>query len=298
MMNFADLNLGTACFRVLRAGAQTTLQDLGRPGLKDVGIPVGGVMDRQALARLNAILGNAPTAAAYEMLWGGLEVECLADCLMAYTGDVQGWIGAQAIPRDRTIALRAGDRCRFQAQGRCLWSYLSIAGGWASATWFGSASVWPLGGMGHALCDGDVLYAQDPTSSLPPGIAARYAAPYPTHDVSPLRVWRGPQWELFSPAAREVFFSSTWSISQQSNRAGYRLSGPTIEVPTRQLISEPIRLGSIQVPADGQPIVLLNDGPTLGGYHKLALLHHDELDRFRQLLPNSSVSFCLIDECS
>jgi len=294
-MSSPPFSHGTACFRVLRAGASTTLQDAGRKGVKGLGIPVGGAMDQRALRRLNAVLANDAGCAAYEMLWGGLEGECLADCLIAYTGDVQGWVGAHPMERDRTIALRAGDRCHFRAHGKSLWSYLGIAGGWAAPQWFGSASVWPLGEMGQALREGDILYAQQPSATLPPSIGARYAAPYPPDEEVPFRIWRGPQWELFAASARESLLSCPWTISLQSNRAGYRLSGPVIEVPAQQLISEPTLIGSIQVPADGQPIVLLNDGPTLGGYHKVALLHPDDLDRFRQLPPHSPLTFSLIE---
>lgn len=291
----ALLPASDALFRVIHAGAMTGLQDGGRPGLKRFGIPAGGAMNLHSIERLNQLFHQEPHTAAWEMLWASLQVECLRDCCIAYAGDARGFLNESPIPAERTIPLRCGDLLRFQARGQSLWTYFSVGGGWHGPQWFGSQSVWPDGGMGRYLADGDFLYAaQSPLWQLPEGVSARYLRPEARWENVPFRVWTGPQWLDFPAVARECFFQSTWRISAQSNRAGFRLQGPELATPTGQLISEPTVLGSIQVPANGQPIVLLNDGPTVGGYAKIAVLHPDDLDRFRQSPPGKTISFTLL----
>lgn len=281
-------------FRVIHAGAMTSLQDGGRPGLKRYGIPPGGAMDLRLITRLNRLFHQAPYTAAWEMLWASLHAECLRDCCIAYAGDAQGYLNEAPIPAERTIVIRCGDRLRFQARGQSLWTYLSVGGGWHGPQWFGSQSAWPDGGMGRYLREGDVLCAAETQRwQLPAGVASRFLRAEEASENKPFRVFAGPQWLDFPEVSREIFFQSTWRISEQSNRAGFRLQGPALSVPPGQLISEPTVLGSIQIPANGQPIVLLNDGPTVGGYAKIAVLHPDDLDRFRQSPPGRTLSFTL-----
>lgn len=284
-----------ALFRVIHAGAITSLQDGGRIGLKQYGIPSGGAMDLRAIERLNRLFEQAPHTAAWEMLWASLYAECLSDCHIAYAGDAQGYLNEAPFPAERTTLVRRSDRLRFVAKGQLLWTYLSVGGGWAGPQWFGSQSTWPDGGMGRYLSDGDVLYSAAALAwRLPDGVSARFLRTENGGENAPFRVYAGPQWQDFPESSQAQLFSSEWRISEQSNRAGFRLQGPPLSVPAGQLLSEPTVLGSIQVPASGQPIVLLNDGPTVGGYAKIALLHPDELDRFRQSPPGRTLSFTLI----
>lgn len=283
-----------ALFRVVHAGAMTGLQERGRAGLKSYGIPCGGAMDQAALARANRLFDQAPDTAAWEMLWGGLVIECLKDCWIAFSGDAQGWLNDKMVDADRTLHLRCGDVLRFRAAGKSLWTYLATPGGWQGPRWFGSQSVWPDGGMGQHLREGDFLFAaSDHAWSLPAGIAARFLRPLKAEKSSPIRVAVGPQWHDFPPSSRELFLQSHWTISPQSNRAGFRLQGPALTAPAQELISEPTLLGSIQVPANGQPIILLNDGPTIGGYAKIAVIRPDDLDRLRRMPPGQSLHFSL-----
>jgi biotin-dependent carboxylase-like uncharacterized protein len=285
----------TALFRVIHAGAMTGLQDGGRPGRKAFGIPPGGAMDLHSIERLNRLFNQVPHTAAWEMLWASLHAECLRDCVIAYAGDAQGYVNECPIPAERTILIRCGDRLRFQARGQSLWTYLAVGGGWHGPRWFGSQSVWPDGGMGRYLTDGDILCAAGTEIwQLPQGVSARLLRSEDASENTSFRVYQGPQWLEFREDSRELFFQSSWCISQQSNRAGFRLQGPALSVPQGQLISEPTVLGSIQVPANGQPIVLLNDGPTVGGYAKIAVLHPDDLNRFRQSPPGRIITFSLV----
>ena len=284
-----------AVFRVIHPGPRTSLQDAGRRGLKSLGIPQGGAMDPGIVTRLNRLFDQHPLTAAYEMLWAGLQLECLRDAWIAYGGAARGLLDARSVAAERTMLVRKGQTLQLQAEARGLWSYLSIAGGWCGDEWFGSQSVWPEGGMGTCLRENDWLGAASLSAWNPPeGVAARFLRPQAHRSNEPIRVQPGPQWSEFPSSSKHRFFQTTWQVSLQSNRAGFRLQGEKLEVPSHQLISEPTLLGSIQVPQDGQPIVLLNDGPTIGGYHKIAVNHRDDLDRFRQTPPGQHLQFSLI----
>jgi 5-oxoprolinase (ATP-hydrolysing) subunit C len=284
-----------AVFRVLRAGPRTSLQDAGRAGLKCWGIPASGAMDLGVVEDLNRLFDQDPHTAAYEMLWAGVELLCLRDSWIAFGGAARGFLQNERVAAGRTIRVKSGQTLRLEADAGGLWSYLTIAGAWRGERWFGSQSVWPEGGMRSCLRMHDLLYRQsDRAWECPPGVNARFVSQAPTAGHDAIRVWKGPQWDAFATDAIEKFFLTEWRISEQSSRAGYRLQGSGIHAPSTQLISEPTLLGSIQVPGNGQPIVLLNDGPTIGGYHKIALIHPDDLDRFRQTPPGRNVRFTLI----
>ncbi len=284
-----------AVFRVLRAGPRTSLQDAGRRGMKWIGMPPGGAMDLGILERLNRLFDQHPHTAALEMLWAGLQLECLSDVWIAYGGAAKAFLERDPIDAERTIFVRYGKTLRFQADDSGLWSYLVLAGGWYGKSWYRSLSVWPEKGIGKSLEDHDLLFAASSDRWNPPrGIAARFSKPQDPPENCSIRVYPGPQWREFSESSKHHFFEISWEISMQISRAGYRLKGGKIETPSRQLISEPTLVGSIQIPPDGQPIVLLNDGPTIGGYHKIAMIHRDDLDRFRQMPPGQHVNFSLI----
>lgn len=284
-----------AIFRVIHPGPRTSLQDSGRRGLKNLGIPIGGAMDLGLVARLNQLFDQHPCSAAYEMLWAGLQLECLCDAWIAYGGAALGFLDARPVAAERTIRVKQGQNLHFRADPRGLWSYLSTAGGWHGERWFGSQSVWPEGRMGQCLRANELLCAASIDAwQTPAGVAARFLRPQAPAIHQPIRVSQGPQWQEFPASTRARFFQTTWQVSTHSNRAGFRLQGEKLETPSHQLISEPTLLGSIQIPRDGQPIVLLNDGPTIGGYHKIGVIHRDDLDRFRQTPPGQDVSFSLI----
>ncbi len=285
-----------AVLRVLSAGMHSSVQDLGRPGLKKWGVPRGGVMDRSVFHAVNHILGNSRTAAVVEILLGNVRFECLCDTWVVLGGAGQGYVNGRAIRRMRTERLHKGDQLFIPHPQHGIWSYLAVEGGWSGDEWLDSRSVWPAAGMGRLLVSNDILDRDsDYSLDLPKSVAARYMTgfelePRKTTDI---RVWRGPQWMWFSESAQRDFFLNPWKISTRSNRAGYRLEGAAVAGPRQQMISEPIVIGSIQIPPDGKPIVLLNDGPTIGGYPKLALIDDADLDRFCQIAPGDHCIFLL-----
>jgi biotin-dependent carboxylase-like uncharacterized protein len=283
-------------FEVLDPGLSATLQDQGRPGWRRFGVPSSGAMDDHAAGWANRLLGNSPEAPVLELLLQGAKFTVLQNTWMAITGaEVQA-----NVPRWRAVRVTAGEVIQISHNYSGLWIYLAVESGFAAPRLLGSASVYQRGRLGKSLAHGDVLRrAPGPGFQLPPGVAGRMVAlderrHYNT--PSPLRVWPGPQWNSFSEVDRAAFFANAWTVQSQSDRVGYRLAGPVLKPQPAQLISEPVRVGSIQVPENGQPIVIMRDGPTVGGYPKLGLIDAADLSWLAQCRPGESVRFRSADE--
>lgn len=274
---------------VLSPGLLTTVQDGGRPGWRRFGIPPGGVMDRGAWHRANRLLHNKLDCPVLECLQG-TRLRVLHETAVATAG---AW-GALA------WTARPGEVIEFPASLAGVWHVLALPGGIAAERFLDSASVCARARIGAPLAKGDVVAGLgNPDAALPPGVKCRH--PVSTEadfDLdSPLRVWPGPQWAQFDPTMLRQFFEQTWRLSARSDRTGYRLEGASIAPPAGELVSEPVRVGSIQVPPDGQPLVTLHDGPTVGGYAKIALIDPADLDRLVQTRPGQSVRFTRMPEC-
>ncbi len=277
--------------RVLASGLGIALQDLGRPGFARFGVPPGGAMDPPAALWANRLLENAPSAAVLELCLQGQRLEVLQDGWLAVTGS--------AAPRGQSanhaFRVRVGDVLEFAPGPAGVWTYLATPGGFAGEPMLGSVSVNARAGIGRGLAPGDVvalagvsgfgLPAAIAGRSIPWGEAGGLAKP------AALRVWPGPQWAMFGEADRDGFFGTEWTVTSQCDRVGYRLSGPVLSPESAQIISEPVLPGSIQVPANGQPIVTMPDGPTLGGYPKLGLVELADLSRLAQCRAGQRVRF-------
>jgi len=270
-----------AVLEILHHGALCTVQDGGRPGQRHLGIPPAGALDRAALALANRLLDNSRHAPALECLVG-TRLRALAPVQVALAGrdHARAWV------------LAPGACIEITPDWPGVWHYLALPGGIAAPHWLGSASVCVRAGIGAPLRHGDRVSAQAAAlSAWPPGIRGRYLAEPAPHDALSIRVWPGPQWAQFSAQARKSLCAQTWQISRQSDRSGYRLEGEPLPVPDRELFSEPVRIGAIQVPPDGRPIVCLNDGPTVGGYPKIGVIDPDDLHRVVQTRPGAPVRF-------
>lgn len=277
--------------RVLSAGVGLTVQDTGRPGFARFGVPPGGAMDPQAAMWANRLLDNPPGAPVLELCLQGQQFEALRDGWLAVVGSgvPSGHAGNSA------FRVRAGERLSFGLGPAGVWTYLAVPGGFAATRMLGSASSNPRAGIGRAFAAGDELGpAAAGRFTPPPGVAGRLV-PWDELPAAgspkPLRVWPGPQWDSFTAADRERFFATAWRVSSQCDRAGYRLIGPALSPDPPQIISEPVLPGSIQVPANGQPIVTMPDGPTLGGYPKLGLVDSADLPLLAQCRPGQEVRF-------
>lgn len=288
--------MGREILEIIDPGLGATVQDAGRVGWRRFGVPPGGVMDDHAAAWANRLLDNPDGAPVVEFLLQGARLRVLRDCWIAVAG-----ADAEAnVPPGRAVRVQAGDRIGFARRRSGVWIYLAAEGGFEAPRFLRSASVYPRGQLGRALRSGDKLSRTTGVSfQLPDQVAGRIVDWRERRDYDsppPLRVWRGPQWEFFGRAERERFFTEEWTVTSQSDRVGYRLEGPPVKPANAQIISEPVLVGSVQVPDSGLPIVTMRDGPTVGGYPKLGLIEPADLSWLAQCRPGQKVKFKPVDE--
>jgi antagonist of KipI len=281
-------------FRVISPGFLSTVQDLGRFGWAHFGVSASGAADALALRAGNLLVGNAENAAALEMTLVGGAFEFETAAVIALTGSDFG----AGLPLWSAVEIRAGQTVRCgptQSGARC---YLAVRGGIAAPKTMGSASVHLMTGVGgRALRKGDVLQIGDEAVRRPRrvgqaswpvllhgGTTGREACPT---FKGLLRVTAGPQAGLF----RDELYAGVWTVSEESNRMGIRLRGEPIPSPSGQMITEGVPLGAIQVPPDGQPIVLFVEYQTTGGYPKPANVISADFWRLGQLRPRDEVQF-------
>ncbi|MCC7373689.1 MAG: biotin-dependent carboxyltransferase family protein [Verrucomicrobiales bacterium] len=275
-------------------GLGLSIQDQGRSGWKRFGVPPGGAMDDNAARWANRLLDNPINAPLLEVLMHGVTLRALRTVTLAVTG-ANGTIGGSGHRgRWHTLVLPAHEELKVTPSNAGLWTYIAVAGGgFAAPRWFGSVSIFPRGGLGESLKPGFV-FAGSPTATPRPDspIAGRWVDPSKERHYAqppPLRVWPGPQFDLFAEGARVKLFNQAWRVSSRSDRTGYRLEGTPIEVPALSLHSEPVLPGSIQIPPDGLPIVTMRDGPTVGGYLKIGLIDPRDLSWLAQCRPGQEV---------
>jgi len=281
--------------RILDAGAQTTVQDRGRPGQLRYGIPPSGPMDVRSFLFANRLVGNPDTAAALECTVLGPRFEARADCAVAVTGAAMPVTlnGAEA-PRWTTIHLRAGDVVRLGPSARGVRAYVAFSGGVDVPLVLGSRSTYLRGRLGGL--DGRALRKDDELRLFPAALPAIRRVPETAvADLGApdgLRVVLGPQAERFTPDGIAAFLGGEYEMLPQSDRMGARLRGPRIaHTRGHDIISDGIALGSVQVPGDGQPIVLLVDRQSTGGYTKVATVCSVDVGRLGQVKPGQPVRF-------
>ena len=268
---------------VLRAGPLTTVQDLGRPGLAQLGVPRPGAADLPALRLANRLVGNPEGAA-------GLETTLLGCTLRFGTGRWVALTGAP-VPAPMGVPFRvpAGGTLEIGTALAGLRTYLAVGGGLAVPATLGSRSTDLLSGLGPApLRDGDTLPLGDPG---PP--AAVDAVPLPPVAAEPvLRLRFGPRDDRLAPAARRMLAAEAFPVSPDSDRIGVRLAGPALpRSRTDELPSEPIVLGSVQLPPDGRPVLFLADHPTTGGYPVVGVVHPADVPAAAQARPGTRLRF-------
>jgi 5-oxoprolinase (ATP-hydrolysing) subunit C len=283
--------------RILSAGPACTLQDAGRMGLLRYGVTPAGTMDWIARREANALAGNDPDAAVIEIGPGGIALR--ADGSDVRLGlSAAGFlprIGEMAMPARIAMTLRDGETLTIRPGPSHVWACLAVSGGFDVAPVLGSLSthlrsaMGPLGG--RALQTGDTLPVSTAAEAarLPPMVpAARDPAP---SDLL-IRVIPGPQNDHFTEDALATFLSADFTLSPQSDRMGYRLTGPRIAHRAgHDIVSDGIAMGSVQVPGDGQPIVLMADRQPTGGYPKIATVIRADLPRLAQSRPGGSLRF-------
>jgi antagonist of KipI len=277
----------------------TTVQDCGRWGYQSRGVPVAGPMDPLAHRLANALVGNPRDAAALEITLLGPELEFQSERVLALCGaDFDVTMDGKPAKPDAAFVAAAGTRLKFGARRRGARAYLAVAGGIDVPPILGSRATHVISAMGGF--EGRALRAGD---RLPLGVAPRpqHAATPPPEPLVVLpgrhavvRILPGPQVERFSPDALSVLQSAPYVIAQNSDRMGFRLEGPRLtHSGGADIISDATPLGVLQVPASGQPILLMADRQTTGGYPKIATVISADLPVVAQLAPGDRLSFAI-----
>jgi len=277
---------------VVSSGPLTTIQDLGRPGWGHLGVPRSGAADRTSLVFANRLVGNGDGAAALETTLSGPRLLFDADTVIALTGaTVHATAGDRPVPMDTAVTVAAGEVLKVGTAKAGLRTYIALAGGIDAPLTLGSAATDTLTGLGPAsLHRGDVLKTRGGRVS-----GASAPTPLPAKPAkSALVVVLGPRDDWFTDAAIDRFFAQQFSVTPASNRIGLRLEGPPLERSRGdELPSEAMVPGGIQVPPSGQPILLLADHPSTGGYPVIAVVVEDDLPRAAQLRPGQPVRFAV-----
>ena len=307
---------------VRRPGLHTTVQDLGRVGHQHAGVPVGGAMDRAALRLANLLVGNPETDAALEVTLLGPSLELPGDVLLSITGaDLSATLDDGPLPLGHAVHAPAGARLGFGRPVAGCRAYIAFAGGIAVPVVLGSRATYVRAGLGgvsgRALAPGDLLPLGPPgdrSRRLAAAIAVGHAAPWAPGPHSPARIGadievralRGSHFDALTDESSRALLSaadgsggdappgeSAWFVvTGESDRMGYRLQGPALELARPlELVSEPVTFGTVQLPPGGQPIVLMADRQTTGGYPRVLDVVSADLPLLAQAPPGTRVRF-------
>lgn len=298
---------------VIQPGVCTTVQDLGRYGFQQHGVIVGGAMDPLAMRVANMLVGNRQGDAVLELTLKGPSLLLQKDLLLAVCGgDFAPTVDGKRIAPNRPVYVKRGSTLQFSHAKQGCRAYLAVAGGFDVPMLMDSRSTNFRSGFGGF--EGRMLKAKDVLPTRPPGeysrhLACKYAdaagenafsqadwhvprSLFPYIQEPVVRVIRGEQYSGFSTESRERFWEEPFRVTPQSDRMGYRLDGPPLTLSSPlEMTSEAVTAGTIQVPPSGQPIVLLADRQTIGGYPKIGYVATVDLPIFAQLKPGDVVRF-------
>lgn len=281
---------------IIEVNGLATIQDSGRTGWRKFGVPASGAMDAFAFRAANLLAGSEPHSAAVEIGLSDIVFRALHDCVISVAGVGFGLsVYIWDFPLWSSYYVRGGWTIRLDRLDSGMWAYLAISGGVLTQPTLGSASTYlrgPFGGLdGRRLQAGDVLKSGAPPRPLNE-LAARILpeSACPLYSDNPtLDVVLGPQEAYFTEESTATFMSHEYTISPTSDRMGYRLEGPALTHRGKtELLSEGMTMGAIQVPSSGQPIVMMADCPTTGGYPKIGTVASADLPLLAQCVPGKS----------
>lgn len=303
--------------RILNPGAQSLIQDLGRPGYGPLGVSAAGALDRASLRRANRLVGNASSAAAIESVNGGLRVEAVGDQVIAVTGapttlaiESPSWVepeesddgdvqpGAKrTVPVAAPFALLDGEVMTVGAPESGFRNYVAIRGGVDVPEVLGSRSADTMSGIGpDPLVIRQVLAAGDATASTAVG-SPELQPDFPGADVTVLDVVPGPRADWFDQEALDSLCGQEWLVTPQSNRVGMRLEGtPLKRTREGELPSEGTMAGALQIPPAGLPVLFLADHPITGGYPVIGVVRDEHLDLAAQIPIGGKIRFRLVPD--
>ncbi|MFD1391465.1 biotin-dependent carboxyltransferase family protein [Alkalibacillus flavidus] len=280
-------------FQVDDAWLPLTVQDLGRPGFQHLGIPVSGAMDRYALTVGNQLLGNDEGAAGLEVTLGHTRLVSHCDAILCITGaDLNAKLEGNYLPLWETFEIKKGQALTFERPIQGVRAYVCVAGGIDSPEWLGSQSVYEKGGFGLAFRVGDNVYASSETTQAPLGQrAALDLIPIYTSDVT-LRIVMSPYAERLTKTAVNDFFDKPFTF-KKGDRMGCMLHHESLleHELAESMISDVVSFGTIQIPANGQPMILLADRQTTGGYTTVGTVISADHWKCAQLKPGDRVRF-------
>ena len=283
---------------VIEPGLLTTLQDMGRYGYLHHGVPASGAMDTVALRMANILTGNPEDEACLEVTLAGPRLHFHSPALVAISGaDLSPSLNGSPAPMWESFLARQGDVLSFGEHRSGTRAYVAVAGGFDVPMVMGSKSTFmkaAIGGFkGRAMEAGDMLLTRLPVSSSDRSGRRIPRSLVPNYDLSlPIRVVLGPQDDRFTQAGLDVFFNASFTVSANSDRMGYRLQGPKVEHSDGpDIISDGIPFGGVQVSGDGQPIILMADRGTSGGYTKPATVISSDIGKVAQRMPGDEVRF-------
>lgn len=284
----------TPIFKVVKPGLQTTVQDLGRPGFREFGVSPSGAMDPYSLQIGNILVGNDLGEAALEVPLIGPVLMALHDVSIAICGgNLSPQINEREIPLWKSLVIKKGQSLSFGGLKEGARTYINIAGGIHVPAVLNSKSTYLTGKFGgfegRALKKGDILYGNPFTGRnrfLHTKLIPRYTNPLT------VRVILGPHNDKFTPSGLKTFLTEEYTITSQSNRMGYQLKGPKIDHSgMADIISDAIPLGGIQVPSSGQPIILMAEHQTTGGYSRIGSVLTADIPLLAQAQPGNRIRF-------
>jgi antagonist of KipI len=281
---------------VVEPGLLTTIQDLGRPAAISAGVPPGGAMDRFAHRAANLLVRNSPQDATLECTMSGPHLVAEEPCLIAITGgDFEPCVNGAPVPMWTALFLGRGDRLKFGPRRTGARAYIAIGGGFEGDRWLGSRSTSLMAGRGgrhgRTLATGDELVLSAERSA--PAVAGRHLP----HTVRPaysdhvVHAMPGPHLRRLDAESRRLLFTSLFTVSRDADRMGYRLEGPGLATSGDELLSFGLVAGAVQVPRSGQPILLMADHQTAGGYPVAAVVISASMPIAAQLAPGDPVRF-------
>ncbi|MEG0862125.1 MAG: biotin-dependent carboxyltransferase family protein [Pseudomonas sp.] len=294
--------------KVLKPGLATSVQDLGREGYYHLGIPPSGALDQYALTAANLLVGNEPGAAALECTLLGPELQFTEDTLVAFSGAyMAALLDEVQVPPDTALQVRAGQVLRLSYPKVGARLYLAVAGGIDVPVVLGSRSTYTLGGLGgfngRRLIAGDELPVGIPSGKGKVGASLPMALRQSLGGEVELRVVPGLYYERLQPSAAASFFAEPWTVGSEADRIGYRFKGGSAlsfqprEQPfgagsdPSNIVDSCYPIGSIQVPAGLEPIILHRDAVSGGGYAMIGTVISADLDLVGQMQPNQKARF-------
>ena len=280
---------------VVDGGIFTTIQDAGRHGFRKYGVPTSGAMDIKAFQLANTLVGNPQNLPALECTLKGGCYRFETSATVALTGaDMQATLNGETVELEKAFSVNPQDILLLDYAKKGCRAYIGIRGLFDIEKIMDSYSTYVVGGFGGF--DGRTLKAGDELNWLNLNVEANARSPlnrkkldYP-NKVN-VQVSTAPEWNWLDDDSKSFFLNEVFSISSQSNRMGIRLAGKSLHIPQKHMLSSAVIPGIIQLPSSGHPIVLMNDGQTIGGYPRIAKVLDKDLWKLAQLKPRDEVTF-------